>query len=301
MGLEVVENKIPIYCDFCGKEIKIDNYKRKANKHNFCNRECHNNYQKSMKTKLTCPVCGGSFYRKQSVLDKMKDVHNVTCSKKCCYELRKTLYLKDGNPQYGLTGKLNSSWKSDESNSGQYKLIRVEDHPFRSSSNFVPEHRLIAEQYLLNDSNSIEINGERYLKPECVVHHIDFNKKNNNVDNLFVFENEAIHTLFHNLYRSGRVKDLPDFLEYYRDTYINKLYNHQWLYRAYIDFDLSINQISKWFNIPYKSVQLEVYQTHLDDIKQQNRDNETFKNFVIKELSIFSQELTKNTQGEQYI
>ena len=281
-------NKNIIYCDCCGKEIKVSNYKVNNQKHHFCSKECYVNYQKRNQAVLICSVCGKEFARKKSQVDKMKDGTNATCSKQCCYELRKTLYKGENNHQFGLTGKKNGSWKSDErysTSDNHYKLIRVENHPFRDKNNFVPQYKLVAEKYLLTKDNSIEIDGKLYLKPECVVHHIDFNKKNDDVNNLFIFPNEGIHILFHNLYKSGRVVDLNDFLKYYEDAYINKLYNYQWLYKAYISYDLSINKISKLFNIPYKSIQSEIYKHNLDNIKKQNKSKNEILNLIISDLS----------------
>lgn len=41
----------------------------------------------------------------------------------------------------------------------------------------------------------------RYLEPEEVVHHIDENKKNNDPDNLMLFENDAAHQRHHRMIR----------------------------------------------------------------------------------------------------
>ena len=87
------------------------------------------------------------------------------------------------------------------------------------------------------------------------MHHIDLNKKNYSIDNLYVFENESLHTLFHNLYKSKRVESLEGFFDYYQNMYVDKLYNYAWLHKAYIEYGLSVNQISKLFNLTYKSVQ----------------------------------------------
>ena len=287
---QLANDTIIVKCDFCGKNIVVTQGRMKRNKHFFCNTECSNNYKRKNQVRLECRVCGKLFYRKQSQVNQLKHPENATCSKECCYELRKILYKGEGNHQYGLTGNKNSSWKSDVRYSNKkdnhYTLVRVEDHPFRDKSNFVPEHRLIAEKFLLNNINSIKINGKLYLKPECVVHHIDFNKKNNDPNNLYVFENESIHVLFHNLYKSKRVNSLEDFLRYYEDTYINKLYNYQWLHKAYIEYNLSMNQISKYFNIPYKSVQTEIYKIHLDEKKKQDKSNEALMKLIIDDLSM---------------
>jgi hypothetical protein len=97
-------------------------------------------------------------------------------------------YMKgNGNHQYGLRGNLNSSWKSDERISYYgYKLIRCLDHPFKNCDGFVFEHRLVAEKFLLDDTNSVMIDGKLYLSPDYDVHHIDFNRLNNDPSNLLV-------------------------------------------------------------------------------------------------------------------
>lgn len=282
------DKKVTTNCKYCGKELVMSKNKYNRNKTHFCNKECYLEYQKLNSTTLLCPVCGKSFVRKNSQLNKMDDINHATCSKECCYKLRKTLYAGVNNHQYGLTGNKNSSWKSDEryadENDTHYKMIRVENHPFRNADNFVLEHRLIAEKYLLTETNSIQINGAQYLKPECVVHHIDFNKHNNNVENLYIFESEFEHILFHNLYRWKKIKDLNEFLIYYQKTYIEKLYNYDWLYKAYIIYDLSMNQISKLFNISYKSVQAEVYKHKLDQIKKEKAIKEKRLQFIVDDL-----------------
>ena len=106
--------------------------------------------------------------------------------------------LGSNNHQYGLKGTLNSSWKTNEKTTHYgYKKIRVLDHPFRDCDDFVFEHRLTAEQFLLTEENSIEISGKRYLKPEYIVHHKDGNKLNNNPNNLEVML-KGKHSSFHN-------------------------------------------------------------------------------------------------------
>lgn len=293
------EDKIIVNCDSCGKELKLTKRQYERSQHHFCSQNCSNEYKKRNQVECICAICGTSFSRKKSQIDKMKDSKNVTCSKKCCYELRKILYKNEGNPQYGLTGNKNSSWKSDErykNYSNKYTLVRAENHPYCDKSNFVPEHRLIAEKYLLTNENSVEINDKRYLKQECVVHHIDFNKKNNSPNNLFVFENESIHTLFHNLVKSNRVKDIEDFFEYYKDNYINKILNYDWLYKAYIEFDLSVNQISDLFNIPYASIQTEINKNNLKQIKKENTHKNELMKLIKKELQNFSKDISNSNK-----
>lgn len=267
-------------CDWCGKPIEVTPYALRTNKHFFCNRECSNNFAKADKVLLKCAVCGKEFYRKKSRIDKMKDMNNATCSKKCMYTLRKKLYKGNGNHQYGLRGNKNASFKTGERNTRYgYHLILSPNHPFNVNG-YILEHRLTAEKYLLTDDNSVEIDGEKYLKPECVVHHIDFDKLNNVKDNLYIFNSESKHTLFHNLL-GIKFNTIREFEEYYEDKYTNKILNYDWIYRAYIEYNLSINQISKYFDIPYKAISSQVYLYKLDESK---KDANKVLNNIIKEL-----------------
>lgn len=135
----------------------------------------------------TCPVCGKKFHLKPSKL--AKDKHHY-CSRTCHIEAKKEYMKGEKNHQYGITGEKNASWKNGRRTTKYgYYMVYAPGHPF-SRDRCVLEHRLIAEKYLLNEENSIEINGKRYLSPNYVVHHIDFDRKNNDPDNLVVMTKE---------------------------------------------------------------------------------------------------------------
>jgi len=144
-----------------------------------------------------CEVCGKGIRKKPYILAQLKNP--PTCSYECCYILRSELMRGENNHQHGLKGSLNSSWKQDRklSNYG-YWLVRDLNHPFGQYDGYVREHRLVVERdgKQLNEENSIEIDGKRFLKREYHVHHIDENKQNNNIENLKVLHiNE--HMILH--------------------------------------------------------------------------------------------------------
>lgn len=193
-----VENKVK--CKQCGEEF-IKHKKHKLGM--FCSHSCGDLYRKwNNEPNCKCPVCGVDFYRKQSQIKKNK---TSCCGTECSNKYRKIAFSGKNNHQHGLKGKLNASFKEGEIlNSDGYLKVYCGDHPFQDKSGRVYKHRLVAEEYLLNKINKITIDGKEYLDLDHVVHHIDFDKTNNNVDNLVVLSH-ANHTRIHNQieYRGG--------------------------------------------------------------------------------------------------
>jgi len=65
-----------------------------------------------------------------------------------------------------------------------YIYIKNWEHPYRSKQNLVAEHRLIVEEYL-----------GRYLESQEVVHHLDEDKHNNELYNLFLCKDDIEHRI----------------------------------------------------------------------------------------------------------
>jgi len=91
-----------------------------------------------------------------------------------------------------------------------YRYIKIKYHPFANKDGYVPEHRLVMENYLRENDpknkNLIKVNQILYLNPIAVVHHIDRDKLNNQIKNLKVFENVNNHTAFHNKSNTDTVR-----------------------------------------------------------------------------------------------
>lgn len=208
-GVYYVINKLQPYytkaiCDYCGKEFDCQRFRTEdGREHLFCSKKCEGAFRKSQ-TELNCicEVCGKQYHASKSHIEKYGSKY---CSKECHNKAKENYMKGERNHQYGLKGDKNTSWKSDERISYYgYKLIRILNHPFRNCDDFVFEHRLVAERYLLNDDNSVMVNGNRYLSPDFVAHHIDFNRLNNVVENLTVMLKSEHSSLHKKLRRSNK-------------------------------------------------------------------------------------------------
>lgn len=67
-----------------------------------------------------------------------------------------------------------------------YIYVVCRDHPYKIKNGRVFEHRLVMEKKI-----------GRYLKPEEVVHHINEDKSDNRIENLFLFKDDRNHHHFH--------------------------------------------------------------------------------------------------------
>ena len=74
----------------------------------------------------------------------------------------------------------------DRITKGGYIWIKAKNHPHADKNGYYMEHRLVVERYL-----------QRFLKTEEVVHHLDGNKSDNELDNLMLFSTQKAHASFH--------------------------------------------------------------------------------------------------------
>lgn len=195
-----------VKCVVCGKE-EIVNPSR-AKHYKTCSNICKSIYRKSLTPKeTTCMVCGKHFHLKKSYRGKRTVWNGHCCSYECGKKMRSITMIGSLNHQYGLRGNKNASFKTGiVITCYGYELTLVPEHPFANCDGRVFTHRLVAEKYLLTDENSVEIDGVKYLSSKYSVHHKDFNKLNNSVDNLAVMtkgEHMKLHQRLRKIHKSA--------------------------------------------------------------------------------------------------
>lgn len=96
---------------------------------------------------------------------------------------------KEGKIYIGEEAK---NWKGGKFNKicydGKLRYIMVYNpyHPYCDNKGYVSEHRMIVERFI-----------KRFLLTSEVVHHIDGNERNNDINNLMIFNNQSEHRSFH--------------------------------------------------------------------------------------------------------
>lgn len=162
-------------CFECARKVQWEKRKRKEYITKECE-YCHKEYSiplhttNTPKQKYCCKQCAdlASRTRKKVICPicnkEFETTRNTCCSKKCGVEYKKKNYK---HKKYIAKG---------------YYIIYVNGYNKKGN---VPEHRYIMEQYL-----------GRKLLPTEVVHHIDGNKTNNDINNLQVMtisEHSKLH------------------------------------------------------------------------------------------------------------
>lgn len=157
-------------CIVCNK--KIDKGKRSVSQYKkarYCSRKCFANDKRITET-IVCEECGKTKTRK-----KRSDGKGRFCSNSCAgrYAIRIATKARDFN------GENNPAYKNG-------KTINTQGYVRLNTKQRINEHRYVMEQHL-----------GRKLTPIEVVHHIDGDKTNNNINNLKLCKNQSEHSKIH--------------------------------------------------------------------------------------------------------
>ena len=183
-------------CENCGKKFMA----YASNHRKYCSKECaaNKNWQsreKAKKTKILCWYCGKEF-ELNSCETRVKENKVHYCSAECRNNGQrkgKEINCKYcGNKFYTTRNDFCSKecWLKYKKEHYEHKLYKENGYICRYVKDYnkkgnVKEHRYIMEQLL-----------ERKLKPNEIVHHIDGNKENNDINNLQVMtrgEHSKLH------------------------------------------------------------------------------------------------------------
>ena len=140
----------------------------KVKENNFCNRNCYFEFKRRNQIRVKCEKCG---------VDVIKSPSNKTkrnfCSPQC---LMKT-----------LNSELNPTRMNDRTREKLRKArLGIGEGKSYPKMYGRHEHRVNAEEKI-----------GRPLKRREVVHHIDGNRQNNNLENLMVFPSQREHAAWH--------------------------------------------------------------------------------------------------------
>ena len=90
---------------------------------------------------------------------------------------------------------------------------------------------------------TMELHIGRPLTKEEVVHHIDRDRTNNDISNLYLFKNQIIHGTYHGYIRTHDYISPDEFVQKYSDV-CDKFSDYNFLYHEYITLNKSISRIS---------------------------------------------------------
>ena len=83
------------------------------------------------------------------------------------------------------------AWKGGQIKRLGYVFIKVKDHPHADILGYVKRSRLVMENHI-----------GRYLTPNETIHHKNFDREDDRIENLELFSNIGEHTRFHALCRN---------------------------------------------------------------------------------------------------
>jgi len=197
-----------------------------------------------------------------------KELIDLYCNQKL--SLRQIAKIK--NTTHGILSK-------------KLKQIGIEIRSANDKLYYTRKNTYIDGDYYISDNGYLKLGDEyvhriimskhlnRELDSDEYVHHIDFNKLNNDINNLFLFTSNNIHLLYHGYIENNDYISPEEYLIYYEQNLKNTFENYNWLYNEYIKNRLSCNEISKELKISRLAVtnklkNLGIYELRIPTINQ---------------------------------
>jgi hypothetical protein len=184
-----------LVCQVCGAKFKVPACRAKTA--TTCSHKCSVVYRAQglmrEKVEVQCKTCGIT-----------KLVHKSYAATQYC-----SIECRNKHPDFKAAsaqpGAKNGMWRGGiAQHSDGYLYEHCPDHPF-ASNGYVLQHRLVAERHLRETNPAskclVKIGDNLYLDPELVVHHKNFDRTDNVIDNLQVMTNSD-HQALHNRLRA---------------------------------------------------------------------------------------------------
>lgn len=117
-------------------------------------------------------------------------------------------------------------------------------------SGYSKEYYVYRRKYQIGDTQKrdyvrvMEASLGRPLNQDEIVHHLDFDRENNDISNLYLFENTTLHISYHGYIRNHEYITPDEFIRRYKASCDN-ICSYDYLYDCYVNKCMSANAISR--------------------------------------------------------
>lgn len=223
---EMPKNYSQLKCNYCGKIFYRNNTLIKEANNIYCSNECRVKASKEkVENNCVCPICGKTFHRDNWAIEN--NINNY-CSNNC-KNIALSFY-KTGKPNsWQFQIEFNESSGEYYNNGHRYVIINY-NHPSSIMTEFgmaIKEEIIIAENYLLNDLNTMVLGENKYLSNQYTIAHKNFVLDDNDINNLYVITIDEYNSKLLEMTSNYFVfkKYCEDNLLDYKTTYTRFLYN----------------------------------------------------------------------------
>ena len=185
-------NKKEVLCDYCGKPIKLPEYRIEKSDHHFCSNKCKGKWKTNNNTEEVLCDCCGKLIKVQK--REIKNYNHHFCNDEC--------YRK---------------WNIGENNPSWNPNLTDED---RQERRYIERYNNFIKQVLERDNYTCQLTGKR--GGDLEVHHLncfsDFKEGRTDMNNCITLSKE-IHRLFHKIY--GNRHNIKEQFEEFKHRYHN--------------------------------------------------------------------------------
>lgn len=189
------------------------------------------------------------YYNLNYSLRKIATIYNCTHSAVSKYFSDNNMSIRSGSSKIYYESRRVKYRKHELLDSNGYVLLTINGEMIR-------EHRYVMGNYI-----------GRELDENEYVHHIDFDKTNNDIDNLFLFDSDSLHQLYHGYIGKHIYISPEEYLVYYETNLKNTFDNYNWMHKHYIGNMYSCNEISKILDVSRHMIVNKMKQFGIYDLR----------------------------------